>query len=68
MDWISLMKIRVEIEITEDQLKILAGESGILREEPRKSWDMPEYKEHARYAIQRITGDWLAEKRARFGK
>lgn len=48
------MKIQVTLDLSEQEIKDLAYKSRTLRADPRKSWRMPEYKEHARYAVQQI--------------
>lgn len=60
-----MAKLRVDIEVTEDQIKELARKSHLLRVVPRKPWSADEYKEHARFAVQRLVDVHLHLERSR---
>lgn len=56
------MKVRVDLELTEDELRALAGRAyglGWMREEPRKRWTPSEYKEAARIVVSNLVSEEL---------
>lgn len=56
-------KIRVDIEVTENELRELAYKARAFRDDPRKSWSKKEFRQFAAIAVQQMIGDWLDERR-----
>lgn len=61
------MKLRVEIEVTEAELKTLAGAACRLREDPRRGWSSREYKVEARWCVLQLVEKFLNDYQAKMG-
>jgi len=57
------MRLGIVLELTEEELRVLAYGSSRLRDEPRKAWSTAEYKEHARYCIEQLVKRHMESKK-----
>lgn len=56
------MAIQVRLDLSDNDIKLLAFESRWLREDPTKRWSKREYEEHARHAVGRIIREFIRSK------